>query len=158
MKYIPDRKDREQAIDAAVNWWCDVITHPRFDCGDKSETGATMNLLGTILSSKNRITPEQIERYKPLLKESINTQWEREGGKLIVVASDYGPDYTLLVPAQTVGIDECVFPWKTTMWIYIDAVKVSGGRDAGIEVIWKALPDSTSRPDKIEVNEQEEPR
>ena len=127
--------EMESAVNVAVDWWCDIITHPRM--------------------SSHIPTKEQIELYKPLLKNSIVGAWLTLGCRTFVLGTDYEPDEVLSSPASEVGIDCECFPWKTTMWVSKDIIKVRTKMHGPLSVIWGTRL-AIIRDTLIELNDSDE--
>ena len=127
--------EMENAVNVAVDWWCDIITHPRM--------------------SSHIPTNEQIGLYKSLLKNSIIIAWRTIGCRTFVLGTDYEPDEVLSAPAEEVGIDDECFPWKTTMWVSKDIIKVRTKMHGPLNVIWGTRL-AVIRDTLIELNDRDE--
>lgn len=132
-----------EEINAAVEWWCHVLSEPfvKQDNGD--------GLQSVCLSLMADLTPmptqDQIEVFRQELTrelaESIDPAgWHPEepvrGSYMRTVATDYHPEHVLSVAADRAGIHDNRFPVKTVMWINPGEVKVARGYGAPIKQIW----------------------
>ncbi len=145
----------DQELDAAVDWWTDVLANPpgRQRAGD-ALIDATQTVMRRAVYTP--LTEAQISAFRVALRAElvrrIGTNWypdnPRFGGALDgrVVATDYGVDPThnpLGVALAAAGIvntrgfiqDERL-PIKTIMWIEPGRVTVAGGYGARSGQVW----------------------
>lgn len=134
----------EKEIKAAVDWWGEAIKSPKFDNGDKSDTGAMTTIMMT-LASGDRPSDEQIQEFKQeyakLLKFSFAGCWYLDdpsrGAGLRCQGVDYHPHGEMLQAAEKAGISPKRFPIKTNMWVDPGRVTVSYGYGAPLKVIYE---------------------
>lgn len=123
------------AIEAAAKWWANVIANPKFDAlgGERDSSMELGQIMATLI---NRKAPAvDTERFRVALVDRLlaATPHERR-----FVDVDYGPDAVLSDAARAAGITDpsFTFPWKTSMWIDADRVRVRYGYGADIVTIW----------------------
>ena len=119
---------KKETAKKAAKWWADHLRgNARLDNGDRSETGAMTLVLATILQAKEKEkqSAEQIDRFEAELTKVLL----KEKGNYVTVGVDYDPDYLLCVAAELaeLPLGGATLPWKTTMWIEDDSVKVRLG-------------------------------
>jgi hypothetical protein len=121
---------------AAARWWRNAI-------GRLGTSGAgEIDAHAIIVREELPVLPkEKLDKFEAILRERIvaflgNAIWNSEqplfGGVNRIVATDYGPDGTLLAAAEEAGIEKIgsIFPMKTVMWINPGSVSVAYGYGA----------------------------
>lgn len=123
-------------IERAVELWCRALQRPKFDNGDKSETG----FFGAALHNSNanhdlaKIDDftASVERFREILVAKLKFGRDNEGqptGKQLSYGpetvrfdrdlnTDYGPDQALGDAATEAGLPHSVFSWKSTVSFY----------------------------------------
>lgn len=131
-------------LDAAVDWWANVIMDPKQDNGDYLQS----SMLSFISRGIKRPSNKEIEIFKVSLKKAItefwreyNIKWNKFDPTLgsydRCISVDYRPCSILARAAKEAGISENLFPCKTSMWIDPGSVKVSYGYRALVEEIYR---------------------
>lgn len=129
--------EKYKSINVATNWWTEKITTPTaFNNGDNSRAGDMATMLALMLASQNRsnLSDKQVEDFKQLLGNAIEKQLDTRGYCSLEV--DYEPEGILYEVAAETEIDSSLFPWKTTMKITKNEVKVSEGYGSEYQVIY----------------------
>ena len=122
-------------IAAAAEWWANAIYRPKFDNGDKSQTGDIATMLATMLNAKAPVTKEGAEAFKLALTELLME--EMEGCNYYSINVDYHPDPILFEAARIAKLPNTnCFPWKTQMHVEKNKVTVSAGYGTPCKVIW----------------------
>lgn len=122
---LEDKKQIDEATEAAVEWWASSLAFPTFFNGDTSKMGAMLSVLGMMEASEVPApSAEKIELFKMYLRDLVKkNMYSIPGG--FYLRTDYGPQGELLEAVQKAEID-VRFPWKTTMSLNKDVVKVNG--------------------------------
>ena len=113
---------KRETAEKAAKWWGDTIsgTH-HHDNGAEDNRNLLAMSLADAIAAVNRPTDDQVSKFVDLLTDKlVNTD-------NISIYCDYHPDLFLLEVAEKVGIDESVFPYKTSMSIRNDVVSVKSG-------------------------------
>ncbi len=123
---------KEETAKKAAKWWGDQLRgSSKLDNGDNSLTGVNTFLLAAMLQEKEKqkqstelVDAFEEELTKALLKD--NPSWG--------FGVDYHPDAILsdAADAAKLPLGMTTLPWKTTMWIQDDKVKVRCGYGAEI--------------------------
>lgn len=114
--------------EVAAAWWANKlrnITPACYNNGDESRVGGMGMMLAFLVADKRRPEEEKVDAFEKELAEKIKQQVE-EFGRLYI-SCDYAPDDTLTELAYAHEIETGCFPWKTSMWISKEEVKVSPG-------------------------------
>jgi hypothetical protein len=133
-------KYTKEQIDKAVNWWGEVLKNPKYDNGDKSDSGELGMMLG--MMARKEITHTDIEKFKDNLRK-IMEQKEPYGSANLDLSCDYYPCQELVEATKGTSIEDSNFPWKTDMIFkqefinhhLISKVLVSYGYSAPLEEI-----------------------
>lgn len=135
-------KDAPSAAQAAALWWTNVLTSPKLDNGDTSETGQTTALMGLLAQVSRPQPADGLEAFGVILSEQLAALLQEDNGYVarygITLDVDYNPDRLLSECAERAGLRTGLasWPWKTTMWVKPDEVTVSYGYRAAPVVIW----------------------
>jgi hypothetical protein len=127
-----------EAARAAAKWWADVLRNPGVpDNGDKPEAGGLTAMLA-VLSQQPRAEPAKYEAFQVALEARIAGSLEACGSCWLGV--DYHPDALLQGAANDVGIRAGMgdWPWKTSMDVKPDRVRVAKGYQAEFKTIYPA--------------------
>jgi hypothetical protein len=130
-----DRELPAEAIEAAAEWWTNVITAPVVhDSGDPAGYGTIM--ANDASQKVPRLTAEQLGIFKATLKTLIAEESKKQ--RMVIVATDYDPCPLLTEASRIAGIDDLIFrfPWKTVLWIDERDVRVRQGYRAETKTIW----------------------
>jgi len=123
-------------LERAVELWCRALKNPRYDNGDKSQTGFMSMALQTLAADKDLKKvwdfSAAVERFRSILLEKL--KWlqdhdgepggEIDGEKRAIVyfphhiGCDYNPDPVLREAAAAAGIPESAFSWKSHVGFY----------------------------------------
>jgi len=134
----------KKEIEAAVNWWVDILKgNPNHDNGESLQS-IFANLCARTLKP---LSEEKIYTFRLSLTEGITKRIEKLGhdpnnpmwgSSLRCFGTDYHPDVVLAEAAEKAEIDAISlrFPIKTLMWINPGEVTVSRGYGAKSEVIY----------------------
>ena len=119
--------ERETA-EKAAKWWADQLRgNAKLDNGDDSETGGMAMIMATILQSqeKRKRPADAADKFEAALTDAL---CEKGGGRFWF-GCDYSPDYFLSSVAEKAGVDLGMssLPWKTSMWIEDNTVRVACG-------------------------------
>lgn len=113
----------------AADWWTAQIAGlAKKDNGDRSGTGGLAMMLGMINAADNEPSLEAIQKFNTLLVKRFCYALAEHPYQH--VGCDYHPDGSLSFVAQIAGIHSSRFPWKTSMWLRSDEVKVRCGYGA----------------------------
>ena len=134
----------DQELDAAVDWWADVLASPpgHQEAGD-AVINASRTLLGMITYTPLR--EGQIALFREALRAKIARELDIFGGAWCNVATDYGapigtPLGDALAAAGIVDahghIEDARLPIKTVMWLEPGRVAVARGRGAPVVQVW----------------------
>ena len=124
----------EGQIKAAVDWWANAISNPKFDNGDPSPIGGMCVAMAITL--KQGVSPEQVEKFKA----ELTNQLSDEGVAYHVLNVEYGPDLALGDAMRDSGIPSANAPWKTDMIFCGDgSIKVSYGHGAEYKQIYPEI-------------------
>lgn len=128
-------------IEVAIEWWSKALLNPKFQTlsdKERSDPGSFPAAAAELMASSSHKAPaeEQINKFKAVLREEIALML-KDG--YVTLHVDYHPCNALASAAMGAGIDtsKSSFPWKTTMWILDDYVKVSCGYQEPAETIWQ---------------------
>lgn len=142
-----DIRNKATAHEAAAAWWANVLTDPKMDNGDQSETGAVATAAALLkqkkASSSSNISEDQLEVFELELARQLTAMIPPDNHHYIHLDVDYGPDSLLADCASTAGIHTArlgTWPLKTNMWIWLRRVEVSYGYRAPIRVVWQKEP------------------
>jgi len=114
--------------EVAAAWWANKlrnVTPASFNNGDESSAGGMGMLMMFLVADKRSPETDKVDAFEKELAQEIESQ-VKEFEKLYI-SCDYAPDIFLSDIAVKYGIDCSCFPWKTTMLISKDEVKVSCG-------------------------------
>lgn len=126
-----ERRHIDEAAQAAVSWWVRSTGQPNFLNGEISPIEQGLSKLALAEYAHVPTPPqEKFELFKEHLSNSIKRELYSNRGS-ITLRTDYGPWGELSQVVRESGID-VRFPWKTSMTVKRDEVKVNG------EVIYKA--------------------
>ncbi len=119
-----EKEQIEKIIETAVNWWADVIKHPKFDNGDKSIAGGIAMVLSEQINAGRPKQDEiNIEKFKTILGNKIRTSLMSNYGEIILDV-DYNPTGVLREIIAESKL-EAQFPCKTIMWVFKNKIDVS---------------------------------
>lgn len=107
----------------ASNWWYNTIQNPKFDNGDETRLSSILGILA--------VQKAELDQYK-LFKEKLYNKikeelLKRNESDVFILSCDYSPDRNLCNIADQCNISLNNFPWKTTMWVSRNHIKVSYG-------------------------------
>lgn len=114
--------------EVAATWWANKlrnITPASFNNGDESSAGGMGMLMAFLVADKRSPQTDKVDAFEKELAQKIEQEVE-EFGRLYI-SCDYAPDNLLSELAYTHEIETGCFPWKTSMWISKEEVKVSCG-------------------------------
>jgi hypothetical protein len=120
----------KEVAQVAAAWWADQLNSvPKMDNGE-----AMHGIMAQMAASgKPPLSAAQVEEFRHQLENAINAAPVQR----VCISVDYGPDMTLRQAGASAGIDlDYRLPWKTTMWIENDVIKVSSGYRAPIEQLY----------------------
>lgn len=129
--------------EVAAAWWANKlrnITPASFNNGDESSAGGMGMMMAFLVADKRRPEDEKVDAFEKELAEKIKQEVE-EFGRLYI-SCDYAPDDLLTELAFTHEIETGCFPWKTSMWISKEEVKVSPGYARPAVIIY---PENTDK-------------
>lgn len=136
----------------ASKWWADQLRgNAKLDNGDKSDTGAMTFMMASILQSKNKKTPEQIQAFEDALYKRLLEY------NYFAMGVDYNACGILVDSAKDAGISISMgcLPWKTDMFFHKDdTIEVSLGYGAPRETIFVVSKENIHSVGSKEVNEQ----
>jgi len=119
-------------VKVAVDWWANAIASPKFDNGDDD---MPFMLMQVISGSGKNYSEEEMKLFKTTLADGIIQQIQEYGRCTLSV--DYHPCHLLQVAGEKIGVSPVNgWPWKTTMFVYEDGVRVSAGHGAGYQNLW----------------------
>ena len=110
-----------------AKWWRKKIECNQHDNGDPSDECQMAGILADLLAARNKPSPIQLDRFEEVLAEVIA---HFEESDTIDLRCDYYPCALLHNVAVAAGIDDSVFPWKTSTYTTKDKVEVSDGYGA----------------------------
>lgn len=92
-------------IEAAANWWAEVVGAPKFDNGDP--------LFNKVMTTHDvePVANSQKGMFFNAMREEL-FKWQSN-----YLGCDYSPDQLLARAAVSVGIPTSNFPCKTSMWL-----------------------------------------
>lgn len=125
----------DEQIHKAVNWWSDVIQHPKMDNGDRSFEGMFGLVASEMLAKRYQPTQIQVELFKTELSSLLSKIEVRSSLLFASIGVDYHPDPLLAEAADKCQINYNVFPIKTQMHFENGSVKVRYGYGAPFEEI-----------------------
>lgn len=125
-----------EVLEIAANWWMDSLQKPKFDNGADDSANRMAQLFAGMLANDNLPEAKQLEVFKTKLVELVQADSLRFSNSHIL-SVDYHPCELLASAAKEAGINESIFSWKTTMWIYADKIVVRAGYGAPSQVIWQ---------------------
>lgn len=119
----------EQTAQKAAKWWADQLRgNAKLDNGDDSPQGGMVAAMAMLLQSKEktRVSDEAIDKFEQELAKILiekNTRY---------LGVDYHPDHILSEAADRacLPLGMTTLPWKTSMYIDNDEVRVSCGYGA----------------------------
>lgn len=114
--------------EVAAAWWANKlrnITPASFNNGDDSSAGGFGMMMAFLIADKRSPDSDKVDAFEKELAEKIKQDVE-EFGRLYI-SCDYAPDNLLSELAYKCEIETGCFPWKTSMWISQEEVKVSAG-------------------------------
>lgn len=121
----------------AAVWWMNTLVHTKYDNGSGDDSLYTQALV--MLGRKN-LDSDIIQLFCKELKDKIKTELELlkaiNSTSCYILSCDYGPCQTMQSIAQKYGIPNSNFPFKTTMWIGTNYIKVKYGYSSNIEIIY----------------------
>lgn len=121
----------EEQIKAAVEWWADAISNPKFDNGDQTKTGGIC--MGMAVLLKEGVSEQQVGKFK----EELTAQLSDEGIDYVCLNVDYGPCRALSDAMRDAGIAPTNAPWKTDMQFFGDgSIQVSYGYGAPYKQVY----------------------
>ena len=114
--------------EVAAAWWANKlrnITPASFNNGDESSVGGMGMMMAFLLADKKSPDVDKVDAFEKELVEKIVQEVEEFGS--LYISCDYAPDNLLSELAYAHEIETSCFPWKTSMWISKEEVKVSCG-------------------------------
>lgn len=129
---VASKVSEHDYIGAAVDWWAEMIQHPKMDNGE----AGLANLMTMFGGSKRQLTEPELQVFRESLAAGITEQMGTVGRCTLDV--DYSPDHILGEAGARIGLNRFDFPRKTTMYINESTVTVSIGCGAPEQVIWRA--------------------
>jgi hypothetical protein len=123
---------KKETAKKAAQWWADQLRgSAKLDAklDDPMGEGLAYMLQG---AEKAKQTPEQVDKFEQELTKVILKQKH-----IWTIGVDYHPDGILQEAADRAGLalGMTTLPWKTTMWINDDEVKVACGYGASPELL-----------------------
>lgn len=155
LEYAVSDTTAQTAPRAAAEWWATQLADPAFRNerpGEGDFNSFAASGLAAILAYGHPVSAEQLATFTDAL-EHILIRDTRDDGWHYGLHTDYHPDRSLNEAAETAGIDESRFPWKTNMWIRDGAVTVSAGYAAPHRLVW--APPGWVRPPCGEIRAEE---
>ncbi len=125
-------KSKREIAEIAAKWWAEAIVEPQHDNGDKSDLGFFAMVLAEF--SSDMVEVESVNKFIEMLSKHIEVELNSEYE--IILACDYSPCRILDEAAKGAGIPHYNFPWKTTMWIGNNSIKVRHGYSSGIKYLY----------------------
>lgn len=123
--------DYPEYIKAAVDWWATAISSPKHDNG----VDMPYMLMQIISGSGKSYSEDEMRLFKTTLAEGIIHE-VKEYGKC-TLGVDYQPCCLLFEAGEKMGVSSVAgWPWKTTMFIDENEVRVSAGYGAGYKTLW----------------------
>lgn len=98
-----------QQINLAVNWWANVIQHPKFDAGADNPGLVIAEILA--LQNVQEISEEDLHIFRLRLANLLSQPLTND-----TLSVDYTPCLLLVAATQGTKIPTSNFPWKTCMW------------------------------------------
>lgn len=129
--------------EVAAAWWANKLRNITLGCynnGDESYIGGIGMLAAFLAADIRRPDSIDIDNFERELGEKIKQEVE-EFGRLYI-SCDYAPDNLLAELAYIHEINIGCFPWKTSMWISKEEVKVSCGYGRPVITIY---PENTDK-------------
>lgn len=125
---------KKETANKAAKWWADQLRGTaKLDAklDDPTGMGFIMSKLLQDTEKKNQ-SPEQIDAFEKHLSDVLMKENPRWG-----FGVDYHPDKILEIAAHLAGLSlgMATLPWKTTMWIDGDNIKVACGYGSSPEDI-----------------------
>lgn len=124
---IAEGEGQPAYIKAAVDWWVDVIQHPKMDNGT-DELASFMAMFGGA-TNRRQLTSTELRTFHEALTEVLNERFAA-GDCDVKLQVDYGPDGFLAKAGDKIGLGLLDYPCKTTMWISSTEVSVAYGYGA----------------------------
>lgn len=118
----------QDKLNAIVNWWAEAIENPKFDMGDNSLVGQMSESIAS--GQVKPVSLGEISSFRLYLSEQIS----KSG--VDVLSVDYHPCEALHSAMIHADISLNNAPWKTSMVIEKDLVRVKYGYRASWEVVW----------------------
>ena len=113
----------ESVAKLTAKWWRNKLECKCHNNGDKSKPSQFAGLFATALATKYSPSKSQLDRFEATLtKLIINNKRD-----VLFLDCDYEPCSMLYKAAISVGINSCVFPWKTNTRTEMDKVLVKDG-------------------------------
>src|SRR5574343_1437711 len=108
-----------------AKWWADKLRNgAKMDSGDR-----WINAVASFLRKPQTLSGESIDIFERILVGIILHRQPMH------IGVDYHPDEILSDALKMAKIDSAELPWKTSMWIDGDTVKVRYGYGANIEIV-----------------------
>lgn len=123
----------EKQIKLAVNWWANVIQHPKFDAGAGTDPRMKMKEHQAMLNAVD-ISQEDVNIFKLRLTNLLANFNDNN-----YLSVDYKPCSLLAGALQETNIPASNFPWKTNMWFDGGNVSVSYGYCADTVILEEYL-------------------
>lgn len=123
--------------EVAAKWWGDKLRNVglgSFNNGDDSPIGGMVMVMATALAIDEKPSGSNIDIFEKRLSEAIKENMERT--TYMQLTCDYNPCSMLYDIANELNISTSCFPWKTTMEIIQDRVRVSCGYGAKFKTIY----------------------
>lgn len=150
---------------AAAEWWAKQIANPTFRTTSAEEDRAStseefrITLLGNYLAHRladqHPVTTGQLATFTSALEAIISRDTDDRGWHYGLHV-DYHPDHSLTEAANTAGINESRFPYKTHLWLHQNGtVTARLGYGAPEQLVW--APADWQRPTCGELRREPKP-
>ena len=115
----------DNQIEIAVRWWMDALKNPTFKDDKDGAEISTAFMFVKIAQRLNPVSEDKIKLFGDNLRNILQNTRNRT-----ILCTDYDPDDILSEALEKAGIKDAVMPWKTTMWMLENTVKVACGYGA----------------------------
>lgn len=124
-----------EAAKAAAKWWGDRMRKPGVpDNGDRSEAGGMTAMLAVL--TQRPVEADAVAKFEEALAAKIDESLTRGGSCYLGV--DYHPGPILSECAEAAGVNPGMggWPWKTSMHVDPESVRVAPGYRAEFQTIY----------------------
>lgn len=121
-------------IKAAIDWWANAVQHPKMDNGDNTMNVFMAMFGGSCLAKE--FAEDEMRAFRSTLAKGITDELESRGQSYLSV--DYGPSGVLADAGEAANMGAFAFPFKTSMVVTENLVKVASGYGSSYKTIWQA--------------------